>query len=291
MDTLNSTVAETTSGEQAGAVAPQESPTEPTTEDSGAGLESVVGSQIPDFALVDKAEEQEETREEPPARTPAQQTPEENARYRSMRLRAQHEAEAEAAARMDAEIAGAGVINPYTNKPFASLKELAAYGARVRQAELAKRAKETGRPLAELEEDAANRAFLSELRRRANRPAPAPQDEAAAFIERDVTDFLEKYPDFNAEGLSALENNPQFRRFCGSRFGREPLAELYGAYLELVGAVDRAAEAKAVSRGTRSTGSGTGGGATLSPSQRAALQRWNAEHPEMAMTAKEYLSR
>ncbi len=116
--------------------------------------------------------------------------------------------------------------------------------------------------------------------------------EARSFAVRDVMDFIGKYPEFDDEAkLGELENNPAFRRFCGSRFGREPLSELYGTYLELVGNAGRAAVAKAAGRSTRSTGGGTGGGAVLDPAQRAALNKWNEEHPEMAMTAKEYLGR
>ena len=36
---------------------------------------------------------------------------------------------------------------------------------------------------------------------------------------------------------------------------------------------------------------GTAGGALLSPAQKYVLDAWNAEHPEMAMTAKEFLGR
>ena len=36
---------------------------------------------------------------------------------------------------------------------------------------------------------------------------------------------------------------------------------------------------------------GTAGGAALSPAQQYVLDAWNTEHPEMAMTAKEFLGR
>ena len=307
MDDFNSTEAiEAESGEQAGAVAQQESP----TEDTGAGRKSVVGSsKNPDFDFVDLGEEDEKPdaagqddgkkspeKAAPRKEAPKQQTPEENARYRSMRLKAQQEAEAEAAKRADAEIAAAGVINPYTEKPFGSMKELREYGERSQKARIAKMAKDTGRPVAELEEDAANRAFLSQLRESFQKPKQqqqqeAPEDDLAAFAAKDIVDFMEKYPDIDEAGIAALENNERFLRFCGSRFGREPLADLYGAYLELVGSAEKAAVAKAATRAAKSTGSGSGGSAILTPAQKAALDRWNADNPEMAMTAKEFLER
>ena len=111
-----------------------------------------------------------------------------------------------------------------------------------------------------------------------------------AFVRSDVLDFMERYPGFDADGLEALERNEQFRRFCGTRYAREPLAQLYGDYLSVVDGAGAAAVSKANSRSARSTGGGTAGGATLSPEQRKSLERWNEENPEMAMTAKEYLN-
>ena len=120
----------------------------------------------------------------------------------------------------------------------------------------------------------------------------AETDESAArraFVHDDVLDFIERYPGFDAEGLEALERNEQFRRFCGTRYAREPLAQLYGDYLTVIDGAGAAAVNRANSRSARSTGGGSTGGTTLSPEQRRTLERWNEENPEMAMTAKEYL--
>jgi len=232
MEFENSTVQEVHSGEQAGAVAPQEeSPT------AAAGQDEVVAHQQGDFAMVDTDAETAEDAPKPTEPVKQAQSREENAAIRAARIRARREAEAAAAKAADEGIASSGVINPYTKEPFRSVQEFRDYGKRVRQAEIAKAAKETGRSVEE------------------------------------------------------LENNQKFRRFCGSRFGREPLAELYGAYLEVVGTAGAAAVAKAAGRQQRSTGGGTAGGAALTPTQKAVLDRWNEEHPEMAMTAKEFLGR
>ena len=112
------------------------------------------------------------------------------------------------------------------------------------------------------------------------------------FLAADVLDFVEKYPQFAAaERMAELESNRRFRQFCGSRFGREPLAQLYGDFLVIVGEAGTAALARARSKSGRATGGGTAGGAMLSPDQRLALEKWNEEHPEMQMTAREFLSR
>ena len=132
---------------------------------------------------------------------------------------------------------------------------------------------------------------LAEQQSQRNVIAHSDEQRQKTFIEQDVVEFTRKYPQFGAEELAALENNAQFRRFCGSRFGREPLAELYGAYRELLGGINAAAQVRAQSRARRSTGSGAAGGAMLTPQQKGALDAWNAEHPEMAMTAGEFLKR
>ena len=334
MELENSTEQIAQSGEQTGVVAPSDNGTQESS-DTGSRARAVASQRNADFKLVNTDSGEEKTGEagdgnaagpegqggkadgadapEPGGADRAgaqteersgthQQSREENAAIRAARIRAARDAEASARARAaeqtDAEIAESGVLNPYTGKPFQSLKEFREYGKKVREAELAKQSKETGRSVAELTEEAENRAFISALRRaaeagskRAEEPGHGTRDEQD-FVVRDVADFIARYPEFNSEEkLDALENNAAFRRFCGSRFGREPLSELYGAYLELVGDAGSAAVARAAGRAAKSTGGGTGGGTVLSPAQKIALDRWNAENPEMAMTAKEFLER
>lgn len=241
-----------------------------------------------DSAASDGADREEEKR----------QTREDNAAIRAARLRAQREAEARAearaAARANEEIRASGVINPYTGKPFESMEEFRAYGKRVREAERAELAKKTGRSVEELEEEEKNRAFISKMRKAEEARAAADEAEAKnrAFVENDVLRFVERYPEFSSvEKLEELENNKTFRAFCGSRFGKEPLAELYGSYISVVGTAGSAAVAKAAGKASRSTGGGGRGAETLSPAQQRSLDKWNAENPDMQMTAKEFLSR
>jgi hypothetical protein len=60
---------------------------------------------------------------------------------------------------------------------------------------------------------------------------------------------------------------------------------------EIVGEAGKAAVVKSEARAARSTGSGATGGGVLSPSQKKDLDAWNESHPEMKMTAKEFLER
>ena len=78
------------------------------------------------------------------------------------------------------------------------------------------------------------------------------EEEQMRFIAEDAREFARRYPEADLAGLDASES---FRRFCGSRYGREPLSELYADYLEVAGGALRAAQARRESRAARSTGS------------------------------------
>ena len=108
------------------------------------------------------------------------------------------------------------------------------------------------------------------------------------FAMRDLDEFLARHADVDVEKLMA---NAKFIRFCGSRMGKESLAGLYDDFAALVNEAGAAAIARLQSRSARSTGGGTAASGTLSPAQKYVLDAWNAEHPEMAMTAKEFLGR
>ena len=108
------------------------------------------------------------------------------------------------------------------------------------------------------------------------------------FAMRDLDEFLARHADVDVEKLM---RNAKFIRFCGSRMGKESLAGLYDDFAALVNEAGAAAIARLQSRSARSTGGGTAASGTLSPAQKYVLDAWNAEHPEMAMTAKEFLGR
>ena len=276
------------------------------TEEAGGDPESVVGSQDESryeddeeilgdgqAQAVDAQEDGEtETEEEPepePEPTPPQSR-EENAAIRAARLKASKEAREAAMREADAEIAAAGIENPYTKKPFASMREFREYAAQVKRARMEEEADRTGRSVEVLEEEEANRKFISSLRERAQaQERDEPEQETESFVARDLRDFIEKYPEMqDPEKLEALEKNKSFRRFCGSRFGKEPLAELYESFQELVGESGAAAVAKAASKNDRSTGGGSSGGVTLTPSQKKELEAWNRANPDMLMTEQEF---
>lgn len=218
------------------------------------------------------------------------QTRQENAAARAARLRAKREAEAEADRRVSERLAKSGLVNPYTHKPFTSLQEVEDYGKQVRQAEIRRMAKETGRSEEEVAADFADKDFIRGMRQKAEREQAESQasNEQKTFIEKDVLDFVSRHPDVDVE---KLENNKSFRRFCGSRFGKEPLGDLYDDYMEVTGQAGQAAVARQAGRSARSTGGGSTGGATMSAAQQRALDQWNAANPDMAMTAKEFLAR
>ena len=115
------------------------------------------------------------------------------------------------------------------------------------------------------------------------------EEEQRRFIAEDALAFERAFPDVS---LSELDASESFRRFCGSRYGRESLAGLYADYLEIVGGAVRAAQARGESRAARSTGSGGSGSyEALNARQRSELDAWNRAFPQMRMSAREYLSR
>ena len=115
------------------------------------------------------------------------------------------------------------------------------------------------------------------------------EEEQMRFIADDAREFARRFPEADLAGLDASES---FRRFCGSRYGREPLSELYADYLEVAGGALRAAQARGESRAARSTGSGGSGSyEALNARQQSELDAWNRAFPQRKMSAREYLSR
>lgn len=277
-------VEETYDGEQEGVVDSQESQYVDNFDFGGDGQESVVDSQ-------EESGEEEDFEEGANAPAVAEQgrvrnqTREDNAAARMARIHARREA--------DEEIAGMGLKN-HKGEPIRNMAELKAFG-KERQEEDARRiAKMSGRSVNEVLEEIKNRDFVRKMREsdEAKNAAMAAAATAAtaqqAFIAKDVRDFMAKHPNVD---MNKLGDNPRFREFCGSRLGREPLANLYESYMKLTGEAESAGRAGAQSRKSRSTGSGGGGGGVLTPSQRASLDAWNRENPDMKMTAKEFLGR
>ena len=225
------------------------------------------------------------------------QTREDNAAAKAARLRATREAEAKAAkmqaeakAEADRRIQAAGVINPYTGKPFSSIEEFEDYSKKVKDAEIAKKARETGKSVSQLTEEEEAAEYIRRKRQEESEAESKrrEEDKQKEFFKNDLLDFMDRYP---AVDVQKLDNNQAFRKFCGSRYGKEPLADLYESYVELVGDASKAATIKAEAKSARSTGTGEKGGEVLSPAQKKALDEWNKMNPEMAMTPKEFLSR
>lgn len=116
------------------------------------------------------------------------------------------------------------------------------------------------------------------------------EEEHRRFVADDARKFARRFPGVN---LAELDVSESFRRFCGSRYGREPLNDLYEDWKEFAGE-DAAAKAvgKAAEKNERSTGAGGGGAAEgLTAAQQRALDEWNREYPQMKMTAREFLKR
>ena len=258
-------------GGQGGAVAPQEQEVDTGAEGQGEGV----------------------PQEEPgAANREGQKQPqghEDNAAAKAARIRAEQETTARLQKQFDEQIAGLGVPNPYTGKPFKSFKEFKEYGEQDRREKLEAEAKKQGKSVEELQEEEETKSWAARKRReeKEQREAMAALEQQKAFLRADLETFLQKYPGVDP---GKLEANPKFRRFAGKRLYKEPLSELYADFCDLVSDAERAAVAKATGKAARSTGGGQGGGMDmLTPTQRAELEEWNRDNPDMKMTAKEFL--
>lgn len=264
--------------------------TEEPLEDQDGGQEEAEGLHEPE---ADDAGSEAESTEEPGGggRDRKEQTHEDNSAAKAARIRAERETEARIKKQFDDEIAGSMIPNPYTGKPFQNWEEFQAYIEQYHEEQLQERAKTEKRTMEELRREEEDRKLAAqkrkELQEAENREAQ--QRAEREFILQDAQDFAKKHPDVD---IGKLEKNQRFRKFCGNRFGKEPLAGLYEDYVELVGEAAASAAEKAKSKQERGVGSGAGSrGSGLTAAQQQELDAWNRNNPRMKMTAKEFLER
>lgn len=227
--------------------------------------------------------DQQETEAQKQAQTRA-----ENAALKAARLQGSREAEARLRAQFDREIEESGAVNPTTGKPFQSFKEFQEYGKKYQEELLEEQAEKTGRPIEELREEAANRAYISKQRKEAEakKGQSSKRAEEQQRLIEDAMEFQKRHPNVD---ITELEKNPKFRKFAGSRLYKDSISDLYDDYLELVSDAQETGRAQAGSKASRGTGGGTGGETVrLTPAQQKELDEWNRENPGMKMTAAEF---
>ena len=185
----------------------------------------------------------------------------------------------EAEEAFDKEIAAYGVLDG-EGKPITTRKELSAFLRATGESQLSARAKAAGKSVDEQRTEEDERAR--------GRKAKQEEDSRAERQERaaeQVAELREAYP--KVDVISLLDDG-NFKSFCGSRFGKESLLELYESYQELV-VENRKAESREEKK-SRSTGSGSGAesGGALSSREERDRQEWNRRYPNMKMSAKEW---
>lgn len=256
--------------------------------------ESLYGDQAEEVVTPQDAEDaaqDAEGAESSEAPEQSRQTQADNRRYQAARHAGEQAGYERAMEEFNRRLSRTGMRDPGTGEAIRDLDGLENYSKSVRAQNIQARAKAEGRSVAEITEEEDNRDFLREQRAEAAARKKQEAEEARLqrWIAEDAAAFAEAYPDVD---LAKLDDNKAFRRFCGSRYGKEPLADLYGDWLEITGSATQAAAARNESRSARSTGAGGGAGSeTLSASQQKALDEWNRNYPNMKMTAKEFLTR
>ena len=226
------------------------------------------------------------------AAEPAKQSREDNARFQAARKAGEAAGWKKAQERYSAAVAKLGLTDPDGGGAIDSLDVLESYADKTRAERLKKAAAESGRTVEELEEEEdAKQVVRKQKRERAEKEkAEAEEKRRSDWVAQDAAAFLRDHPDVD---IAKLDANEKFRRFCGSRYGREPLSELYADWQELVGesAAAKAVE-KSAKKAERSTGAGGGGASDgLTAAQQRELDEWNRNYPQMKMTAKEFFER
>ena len=214
-----------------------------------------------------------------------------NAAMRAARLAGKTEAQQELRRQYGEDLKGLGITNPYTGKAVETLDDLKNYSAAFKDDKLKQRAKSEGRDVEELKEEEANRKFVSKMRAASEeQEGKAKKDaEQRDFLMKDLQTFHQKYPDVD---VAALEANKKFQTFAKGRLYKEPLASIYGDFVEFSTEAERAALARKQSRDDRSVGAGSStAGTALTADERRKLDEWNRRYPELKMTAKEFKER
>ncbi len=216
-----------------------------------------------------------------------QQSHEDNKRYQAARRSGEQAGYERAMREVNDRIARGRMRDPTTGEEIDSLDKLDAYTKTVRSNRIQQRAKEEGKSVAQITEEEETRDWIHDQRRKAKEEEG--KKSSQDFIARDLEDFQKRHPEAD---VGKLDGNQAFRKFCGSRYGKEPLADLYEDFLEIAGEREAAALARAESKASRATGTGGGSGAeALTAAQQKELAEWNRNYPHMKMTAKEFLSR
>ena len=255
--------------------------------------ESLYGGEQAEEVVTPQAEDAAEAEGAESSNTPDRdrQTREDNRRYQAARHAGEQAGYERAMQELNRRISRAGMRDPSTGETISDIDGLENYSKAFRKKQIEARAKAEGRSVAEVTAEEEDRDYIREARaeREAKKKQEAEDERMQRWIAQDAAAFAEQYPDVD---LGKLDENRAFRKFCGSRYGREPLADLYGDWLEIAKEAQIGAVAKTESKAARSTGAGGGSGSdTLTASQQRALDEWNRNYPQMKMTAKEFLSR
>jgi len=250
----------------------------------GEQAEEIVTPQADDAAEAEGAESSDN-----PDRD--RQTREDNRRYQAARHAGEQAGYERAREEFNRRISRAGMRDPDSGDLIADIDGLENYSKAFRQKQIQARAKAEGRSVAEVTAEEEDRDYIREARaeREAKKKQEAEDEKMQRWIAQDAAAFAEQYPDVD---LAKLDENKAFRKFCGSRYGKEPLADLYTDWLDIAKEAQLSAVTRTTSKATRSTGAGGGSGSeTLTAAQQRSLEEWNQRYPNQKMTAKEFLSR
>lgn len=115
------------------------------------------------------------------------------------------------------------------------------------------------------------------------------EETQKGISEEDAILFQKEHPELDVQALVCDE---LFLRFCGSRFGNEPLSSLYGDYRDLIDHANQIVQARRELPISEHPNTNEASAETvLSKDQQEALDEWNTTYPYLEMTVEEFLTR
>lgn len=154
------------------------------------------------------AETESQAEPEQPAE-PQPQSAEENARYAAIRRKAEEEAKRRAEKEMDSILQSTGILNPYTQAPISSLKELEAYREKFREEKRKEFLDGNGMTPEQYDQFVSGLPEVQEAREQAERFTAM---EAKARIEADVQEIKKFDPEIKT--ISDIAQKEEYPELC-----------------------------------------------------------------------------
>ena len=137
------------------------------------------------------------------------QSHQDNAAARAARIRAEQETTQRLRKQYDDQVAGMGIVNPYTGQPFRNFKDFLDYGEKFKADKLAEEAKRKGTTVEAIQEEEETKSWIQQKRKEdaVQKQAMAALEARNQFVLADLHKFVEKYPDVDPGKLEKIPSS------------------------------------------------------------------------------------